>query len=81
MCGYIYDEKKTGVRLKSIPDDWECPVCGEPKSEFIDINSKRFNSENDMSNDKSKKEKKPSEIDNNKEKLSNAKSKLKKLFR
>jgi rubredoxin len=35
MCGYIYDEDETGVKFADLPDDWECPVCGEPKSEFV----------------------------------------------
>ncbi len=34
MCGTIYDEEKTGIKFEDLPDDWECPVCGEPKSEF-----------------------------------------------
>jgi len=34
-CGYIYDEEKEGVKFDDLPDDWECPVCGEEKSEFI----------------------------------------------
>lgn len=34
-CGYIYDEEKMGVKFTDLPDDWECPVCGEPKSEFV----------------------------------------------
>lgn len=36
-CGYIYDEQKEGVKFESLPDDWECPVCGEEKSEFIKL--------------------------------------------
>ncbi len=34
-CGYIYDEEETGVKFADLPDDWECPICGEPKSEFV----------------------------------------------
>lgn len=34
LCGYIYDEEKEGVKFADLPDDWCCPVCGEPKSEF-----------------------------------------------
>ena len=34
-CGYIYDEKIDGVRFADLPDDWKCPVCGAPKSDFI----------------------------------------------
>mgnify|MGYP002676595531 FL=1 len=34
LCGYIYDEDEQGVKFEDLPDDWCCPVCGEPKSEF-----------------------------------------------
>jgi rubredoxin len=34
-CGYIYDEKIDGVKFVDLPDDWVCPVCGAPKSDFI----------------------------------------------
>lgn len=34
LCGYTYDEEKEGVKFADLPDDWCCPVCGEPKSEF-----------------------------------------------
>lgn len=33
-CGYIYDEEEEGVLFADLPEDWICPVCGEPKSEF-----------------------------------------------
>lgn len=42
ICGYVYDESK-GIPEKGIaprtafedlPDDWSCPLCGAPKSEF-----------------------------------------------
>jgi rubredoxin len=41
-CEHIYDEEKgdpdsgiaPGTRWEDIPDDWECPVCGAPKSFF-----------------------------------------------
>ena len=36
-CGYIYDEEKESVKFDDLPDDWECPVCGEEKSEFIKL--------------------------------------------
>jgi flavin reductase (DIM6/NTAB) family NADH-FMN oxidoreductase RutF/rubredoxin len=36
-CGYIYDEEKEGVKFDDLRDDWECPVCGEEKSEFIKL--------------------------------------------
>jgi flavin reductase (DIM6/NTAB) family NADH-FMN oxidoreductase RutF/rubredoxin len=42
VCGYIYDPElgdpdggvKPGTPFEKIPDDWVCPVCGAPKSEF-----------------------------------------------
>ena len=34
VCGYIYDEGKEGVRFADLPDDWQCPVCGEGKEGF-----------------------------------------------
>jgi rubredoxin len=41
-CGYIYDEEvgdplngiPPGTPWEAIPDDWRCPLCGTPKSEF-----------------------------------------------
>src|ERR1700681_4999389 len=41
-CGYVYDEEAgapdqglaPGTRWADIPDDWVCPECGTPKSEF-----------------------------------------------
>ncbi|MGB3533467.1 MAG: rubredoxin [Microcoleaceae cyanobacterium] len=41
-CGYIYDPAEgdpdsgiePGTPFESIPDDWECPVCGAKKSDF-----------------------------------------------
>ncbi|MDP2929295.1 MAG: rubredoxin [Candidatus Omnitrophota bacterium] len=45
VCGYIYDPAvgdpdngvKAGTSFLSLPDDWVCPVCGAPKSEFEKI--------------------------------------------
>jgi len=37
VCGYIYDERKEGVKFKDLPEDWVCPVCGEEKSDFIKL--------------------------------------------
>ncbi|MFW5865954.1 MAG: rubredoxin [Nanoarchaeota archaeon] len=34
-CGYIYDETKEGTSFSELPDDWVCPVCGTPKSDFV----------------------------------------------
>lgn len=34
VCGYIYDEATEIMSFEDLPDDWICPVCGSPKSEF-----------------------------------------------
>jgi len=36
-CGYIYDDEKEDVKFDDLPEDWECPICGEEKSEFIKL--------------------------------------------
>ncbi|MDD5888328.1 MAG: flavin reductase [bacterium] len=37
VCGYIYDNTKEKVKFEDLPDDWVCPICGEPKSKFEKI--------------------------------------------
>lgn len=37
LCGYTYDEEKEGVKFADLPDDWCCPVCGEPKEDFLPV--------------------------------------------
>lgn len=42
VCGYIYDPavgdpdngQAAGTAFDALPDNWVCPVCGVPKSEF-----------------------------------------------
>ena len=42
VCGYVYDPEQgdpdsniaPGTPFEDLPDDWECPVCGAPKSDF-----------------------------------------------
>lgn len=42
ICGYVYDpaegDPENGVApnttFENLADDWTCPVCGAPKSEF-----------------------------------------------
>ena len=42
-CGVIYDEEvgdsdsglAPGTRFDEIPDDWECPLCGVTKADFV----------------------------------------------
>jgi len=41
-CGFIYDEAEgwpddnvpPGTRWEDVPDEWICPECGTPKSDF-----------------------------------------------
>ena len=41
-CGYVYDPAKgdpdhgqpPGTSFDTLPEDWICPECGGPKSEF-----------------------------------------------
>lgn len=42
ICGFIYDEAagmpdhgiEPGTLWDSLPEDWQCPECGSPKSAF-----------------------------------------------
>lgn len=34
ICGYTYDEASTGVKFEDLPEDWVCPLCKHPKSDF-----------------------------------------------
>lgn len=42
VCGWVYDPEQgdpdngvaPGTPFENVPDDWLCPVCGAPKSEF-----------------------------------------------
>lgn len=37
ICGYIYDEEIEKVKFNDLPDDWQCPLCGAPKSLFVEL--------------------------------------------
>jgi flavin reductase (DIM6/NTAB) family NADH-FMN oxidoreductase RutF/rubredoxin len=45
VCGYLYDPEKgdpdAGIGpdtpFEALPDDWVCPLCGAPKSEFEEV--------------------------------------------
>lgn len=45
VCGYIYDPAlgdpdgkiPPGTPFEKLPDDWTCPVCGAPKSDFKEV--------------------------------------------
>ncbi len=34
ICGYVYDEANEGISFADLPDSWQCPLCGAPKSAF-----------------------------------------------
>lgn len=34
ICGYVYDPAETGVPFESLPKDWRCPRCKQPKDKF-----------------------------------------------
>lgn len=42
LCGYVYDEAEgipedgiaPGTKFEDLPEDWVCPLCGAPKSDF-----------------------------------------------
>lgn len=44
-CGYVYEPAKgdnqnniaPGTLFTDLSDSWRCPVCGVPKSQFVDI--------------------------------------------
>jgi len=43
FCGHIYDEAAgspeskiaPGTLWKDVPEDWSCPLCGNPKLSFV----------------------------------------------
>ena len=37
VCGYIYDDKKEGVKFEELPETWTCPLCGVGKDLFEKI--------------------------------------------
>jgi len=45
VCGYVYDPAEgdpdngiaPGTKFEDLPEDWVCPTCGAPKSEFNKI--------------------------------------------
>jgi rubredoxin len=42
ICGYIYNEEvgdpdngvAAGTKFEDVSEDWVCPLCGVPKSDF-----------------------------------------------
>jgi rubredoxin len=47
VCGYIYDPAKgdpengipPGTAFEKLPEDWTCPECGVPKTQFTALGS------------------------------------------
>lgn len=37
ICDWVYDEAEEGTPFASLPDDYECPVCGAGKDAFEEI--------------------------------------------
>ena len=43
-CGYVYDpavgdpdnDIVPGTAFEDLPENWACPLCGVPKSEFVE---------------------------------------------
>ncbi|MDD4445875.1 MAG: rubredoxin, partial [Eubacteriales bacterium] len=33
VCHYVYDGD---IPFEDLPDDYKCPVCGQPKSVFVE---------------------------------------------
>ncbi len=36
VCSYKYEEAREGAPWDALEDDWVCPVCGAPKSVFVE---------------------------------------------
>lgn len=34
VCGFVYDEDKEKVLFRDLPEDWKCPLCRAPKTQF-----------------------------------------------
>lgn len=34
ICGFIYDEAKEKIPFEQLPENWVCPLCKHPKSDF-----------------------------------------------
>lgn len=45
VCGYIYDPAEgdsmsdiaAGTAFEALPEEWVCPTCGAPKSQFTAV--------------------------------------------
>ncbi len=34
ICGYVYDDNVEKIPFENLPNDWVCPLCKHPKSDF-----------------------------------------------
>ncbi len=34
ICGFVYDDSKEKIPFEELPEDWVCPLCMHPKSDF-----------------------------------------------
>ncbi len=34
VCGYVYDDNEHETKFSALPETWQCPICGVPKSLF-----------------------------------------------
>ncbi len=37
VCGFVYDDAQEEIPFAELPDDYTCPVCGEGKSAFKEM--------------------------------------------
>jgi len=41
LCSYEYDDSLEDVPWNDLPEGWICPVCGSPKSIFVEVGGKQ----------------------------------------
>ena len=34
ICGYVHDDESESVKFSDLPEDWVCPLCKHPKTDF-----------------------------------------------
>ena len=67
MCGYIYDDDKEDIKFEDLPEDWVCPMCFSPKSDFQKItedNNKKEETKISKANNTFKKEESTTTVEN-----------------
>ncbi len=47
VCGYIYDDSEQETKFSNLPESWQCPICGVPKSmfEIIEVDEQKATSQ------------------------------------